>query len=66
MPLSNRLKTGSVVFALIWTVGMIVWSGSFEPANIVILIVCGCLGGTLWYFGMRWFFRRFGYSLDRR
>jgi hypothetical protein len=66
VPLSNRLNIGSIAVALIWTCGMILRSGSLEPASIIILLVCGCLGGWLWYLGMRWFFRRFGYPLDGR
>jgi hypothetical protein len=60
-----RLKIGAVFFAIIWITGMILWSGRFEPANVVILTACGCLGGYLWYLGMRWFFRGFGHPLDR-
>lgn len=54
----TRLKLGSVVFAVFWIAFMILWSGEFEPANMIILTVCGGICGTFWYLGMRWFFRR--------
>ena len=62
----DRLKIASIAFAIIWTCGMILWSGSFELASIIILTAGGCLGGTLWYVGMRWFFRRLGHPLEEK
>jgi hypothetical protein len=46
------LKIASLLFALLWTCGMIFWTGT-ETANIVILAVCGGIGGVLWYLCMR-------------
>jgi len=43
----------SIAFAVLWTAYMI-WQTSTAMANVVILIVCGAIAGTLWYFGMRW------------
>ena len=43
----------SIAFAVLWTAYMI-WQTSTGMANVVILIVCGAIAGTLWYFGMRW------------
>jgi hypothetical protein len=36
---------------------MLWWSGEYHPAYIIILAVCGAVGGYLWYLAMRWTFR---------
>ena len=43
----------SMAFAVLWTAYMI-WQTSTDMANVIILIICGAIAGTLWYFGMRW------------
>jgi hypothetical protein len=53
----TRLVLGSVVFAVLWTLGMIWWTGT-ETANIVILLISGAVAGVLWYFAMRWWQNR--------
>lgn len=53
-----RLVLTSVAFAVLWTAGMIWWTG-FEFANVVILTICGVVAGVLWYFAMRWWQRRY-------
>jgi hypothetical protein len=53
----TRLVLGSVAFAVIWTLGMIWWTG-WEAANIVVLSICGVVAGVLWYFAMRWWENR--------
>jgi hypothetical protein len=58
MDQAKRLKLGSVVFAVFWTAGMVVWNGEYHPASIVILSVCGAAGGYFWYRAMHWSFRR--------
>ena len=35
---------------------MLWWSGELHPANIVILTICGSVGGYLWYLAMHWMF----------
>ena len=55
-----RLKWSSAAFAILWTGWMIWWSGNFEPANIIILSICGAVAGYLWYRLMCWQFRRMG------
>ncbi|MFH1343258.1 MAG: hypothetical protein ABIL01_18930 [Pseudomonadota bacterium] len=55
-----RLKLSSVFFAVFWVGGMLWWSGAYEPANIVILSVCGAVAGYFWYRAMRWQFRLMG------
>ncbi|MCP4617286.1 MAG: hypothetical protein GY844_12745 [Bradyrhizobium sp.] len=56
----THLKLGSIGFAVLWTAGMVWWSGVFNPVNIAILIACGALGAWLWFLAMRWYFRRIG------
>jgi hypothetical protein len=52
----------SILFAVLWTAGMISWTGA-ETANVVILTMCGAIGGVCWYFFMRKFAR---WQADRR
>jgi hypothetical protein len=54
----TRLVLSSIVFAVLWTSGMIWWTGT-ETANIVILSIAGALAGVLWYFAMGWFSARY-------
>ena len=56
----TRLKLSSLLFAVLWTVFMIVWSGDFAIVNIVVMTLAGAIGGVLWFFAMRWYFRRVG------
>jgi hypothetical protein len=51
----------SILFAVLWTAGMI--SCGAETANVVILTMCGAIGGVCWYFFMRKFAR---WQADRR
>ena len=51
----SRLIASSIAFAVMWTLLMLWWSGSFETANIVILMISGAVAGVLWYLGMRRF-----------
>lgn len=53
----TRLVMGSIVFAMLWILGMIWWTG-WEIANVVVLSICGVVGGVLWYFAMRWWQNR--------
>ncbi len=52
------LKYAAVAFAVMWMGGMVWWSGIFEPANIIILSICGAAAGYFWYRVMRWWFHR--------
>jgi hypothetical protein len=56
----TRLQLSSVLFTVLWTGGMLWWSGAFEPANIIILSICGALAGYFWYRAMRWQFQLMG------
>ncbi|SDJ35634.1 MULTISPECIES: hypothetical protein [Bradyrhizobium] len=51
------LKYCSIAFAVLWAGWMLWWSGTFTPANIIILSVCGAVVGYFWYRAMRWSFR---------
>jgi hypothetical protein len=48
------LKAASILFAVLWSAGMIWWTGH-ETANVVILAICGAIAGLLWYLVMRRF-----------
>jgi hypothetical protein len=37
------LKWSAILFAVLWTVWMVWWSGSVQPANVIILAICGTL-----------------------
>ena len=55
---TTSLKLCAIAFTVLWCGGMLWWSGSYEPAGIVILAVCGSIAGYFWYRIMRWCFRR--------
>ena len=57
MDQSRPLKRSAVAFTIFWIGGMLWWSGEHHPAYIVILAVCGSVGGYLWYLAMRWTFQ---------
>jgi len=54
---TTPLKLSAIAFVVLWTGWMVWWSGSYEPANVVILTTCGCVAGYIWYRIMRWCFR---------
>jgi hypothetical protein len=54
------LRLGAIVFAILWTAWMVLWSGSCDMAHVVILGLCGSGVGYAWYRAMRWQFRRKG------
>lgn len=57
MDQARRLKLGAIFFAIFWILGMLWWSGEFRPVNIVVLAICGAVGGYLWYLAMNWMFQ---------
>lgn len=66
MDQAKRLKLGAIFFAVFWVGGMLWWSGELRPANIVIVAVCGAVGGYLWYLAMHWMFQAMRlHRLDR-
>jgi hypothetical protein len=58
MDQAKRLKLGAIFFTIFWIGAMLWWSGEYHPANIIILAICGTVGGYLWYLAMRWVFQR--------
>jgi len=55
---SKPLKLGAVAFAVLWTLWMLSWSGSFDRINILMLSICGAVVGYAWYCAMRRQLRR--------
>jgi hypothetical protein len=55
---TTPLKLSAIAFTVLWCGGMLWSSGAYEPANIIILAVCGSVAGYFWYRIMRWFFQR--------
>lgn len=55
---TTPLKLSAIAFTVLWSGWMLWSSGSYEPANIIILAVCGSVAGYLWYRIMRWCFQR--------
>jgi hypothetical protein len=56
MDQAKRLKLAAIFFTVFWIGGMLWWSGEYHPAYIILLAVCGTIGGYLWYLAMRWVF----------
>jgi len=58
MSAKTRLLLAAILFAVLWTAGMIWWSAPNGMVPIVIWIVSGAIAGALWYwlFGM-WYWR---------
>lgn len=54
---AKRLKLSAIFFTIFWIAGMLWWNGEYHPAYIIILAVCGTIGGYLWYIAMRWVFQ---------
>jgi hypothetical protein len=57
MDQAKRLKLGAIFFTIFWIGAMLWWSGEYHPANIIILAVCGAIGGYFWYLAIRWVFQ---------
>jgi hypothetical protein len=58
MDQAKRLKLAAIFFTIFWIGGMLWWSGEYHPAYIILLTVCGTIGGYLWCLAMRWVFQR--------
>jgi hypothetical protein len=58
MDQAKRLKLAAIFFTVFWIGGMLWWSGEYHPAYIILLAVCGTIGGYLWYLAMRRVFQR--------
>jgi membrane associated rhomboid family serine protease len=53
-----RFTLSALIFAALWTVFMVLWSGDYGVANIVILAVGGLITGFAWAWAMAWVERR--------
>jgi hypothetical protein len=53
-----RFTLAALVFAVLWTVFMVLWSGDYSAVNVVILSVCGLVAGFAWAWAMAWVERR--------
>lgn len=53
MPLSLRLKLGSILFGALWALAMFWLSGDYSIVNGAILAVFGAVAGYVWYRLMR-------------
>jgi hypothetical protein len=64
MTAQSRLKLSAAMFAVLWSAGMIWWSGDYSVPRIVIFSIAGAIGGLLWYWLMakwqRWVLARTG------
>jgi hypothetical protein len=47
-----RLKLSAAMFAVLWSAGMIWWSGDYSLPRIVIFSIAGAIGGLLWFWLM--------------
>jgi hypothetical protein len=55
----NRLRLGSIVFALVWTVFMVWWTGADDTVSTMLISLSGAIVGATWYGAMRrWAIRR--------
>jgi hypothetical protein len=59
---STSLRVGAVVFAVLWTLWMLSWSGSHDRVSTVMLLICGAAAGYAWYLAMRRQLQRKGLS----
>ena len=55
-----QLKLSAVVFAVLWTCGMLWWDASLDRVNIIAWPICGIAIGYFWYLTVRWLSRRGG------
>jgi hypothetical protein len=55
---TTPLKRSANAFTVLSFGWMLWWSGSYDPANIIILAICGSIAGYVWYYALRWSFRR--------
>ena len=47
-----------IFFAVLWTLGMLLWAWPPALAQTVILAVCGALAGIAFHLMMRWWAKR--------
>jgi len=54
----RRFILSALIFAALWTVFMVLWSGDYGVANIAILSIGGLITGFAWAWAMAWVERR--------
>ena len=55
----NRLRLGSVFFAMFWTAFMLWWTGATDTVGSILICLSGAIVGATWYGAMRrWAIRR--------
>jgi hypothetical protein len=47
-----------ILFAILWTLGMMIWSWPLTMAHAIILTVCGALAGAMFHVVMQWLAQR--------
>lgn len=52
------LAMGAVVFAVVWTLGMIAWNWPVEPIQAALFALGGLVAAIAWYVVMGWWMRR--------
>lgn len=50
---SLRLKLASLLFGVLWALGMFWWSGAYNVSTALLLAACGACAGYGWYWLMR-------------
>jgi hypothetical protein len=55
---STQLKRTAILFAVLWSAGMVWWGGSFTRGNVVLTAIDGAVVGYAWYRTMRWYVAR--------
>jgi hypothetical protein len=50
----TQLKLSAIVFAVLWTGGMLWWNAPPDIVSLIIWTICGVVVGYLWYRAARW------------
>lgn len=52
----TNLKLSALVYGVLWTAFMALWSGAYDPIYLVLLVLAGALNALAWYWLMgKWF-----------
>lgn len=47
-----------LIFAVLWTIGMVIWEQPADVAGVVRLAIGGIITGVFFHFAMAWWVRR--------
>jgi hypothetical protein len=50
---TSGLRLSAIFLTVFWTAGMLWWSGTLQPASVIITVIGGGVAGYLWYRLMR-------------